>query len=45
MRSLLLLVTIVMLSGCSAMLLGGSGTYSEPDECEQNDEEENKREC
>ncbi|MDX1481277.1 MAG: hypothetical protein R3315_06365 [Woeseiaceae bacterium] len=46
MRILMLLALVPLLAGCSSMLLGGSGTYSPPpDQCQQENGEERKRDC
>ena len=46
MRVLLTLMTLLLLGGCTSMLLGGSGTYQAPsDQCQQKNGEESKREC
>ena len=46
MRIVLMLVIFLGLSGCTSMLLGGSGTYRPPaDQCEQQNGEERKRDC
>ncbi len=46
MRIALILMALLTLSGCTSLLLGGSGTYQAPaDQCEQKNGEEGKREC
>ncbi len=45
MRILLTFMLLIMLSGCTAMLLGGSATTERPSECEQDQEQGSKRDC
>jgi len=45
MRILGLLVTLLLLSGCSAMLVGGSATAGKADECQESERKEDGREC
>ena len=46
MRIALTLLALLLLGGCTSLLLGGGGTYQAPaDQCEQENGEEGKREC
>jgi uncharacterized protein YceK len=46
MRILLTLLVMLLSSGCTSMLLGGSGTYKQPtDQCQERQGEDQKREC
>jgi uncharacterized protein YceK len=45
MRLLTSLVVFLLLSGCTAMLVGGSATTEKPAECEQGETKDQKREC
>ncbi len=46
MRLLLVLLPVLLISGCTSMLLGGGGTYSPPeDRCQQGNEEGNNDNC
>ena len=45
MRLLATLVAFLMLSGCTAMLVGGSATTERPAECEQGEKKDQEREC
>jgi len=45
MRILGLLVWLYLLSGCTAMMVGGSATAEKPDECRETERKENEREC
>jgi len=44
MRILVSLVMILLLSGCTALLVGGSAT-TDRTECEESDKKEQGREC
>jgi len=45
MRILVAVVMILLLSGCTAMLVGGSSTADGTNECEEGDKKEQGREC
>ena len=46
MRILGLLTTLLLLSGCTAMLVGGSATAEkQADECQETDRKDNGSEC
>ena len=45
MRLLAFLVVLLLLSGCTAMLVGGSATTETPSDCEKSDTKDQKREC
>ena len=45
MRILGLLVALCLLSGCTAMLVGGSATAGKADECQESERKDNEREC
>ena len=45
MRILLLLIAVLGQAGCTAMLVGGSATAPQTDECQETENEENRREC
>jgi outer membrane biogenesis lipoprotein LolB len=45
MRLLVSIAAILLLTGCTAMLVSGSGSYDKSDECEQTEKEGDKREC
>lgn len=45
MRLLVLLVMIVALSGCTAMLVGGSADSGGADNCSESEKEATKRGC
>jgi uncharacterized protein YceK len=45
MRILASLVVLLLLSGCTAMLVGGSATTEKPTECEQGETKDQEREC
>ena len=45
MRMLGLLAVLFLMTGCSAMLVGGSATAEKPDECQENERKENGSEC
>lgn len=45
MRILVSLVMIMLLSGCTAMLVSGSATTDRTNECEESDKKEQGREC
>jgi uncharacterized protein YceK len=45
MRLLATLVVFLMLSGCTAMLVGGSATTEGPAGCEQSEKKDQEREC
>ena len=45
MRILGLLAVLYLLSGCTAMLVGGSATAEKPDECQKTERKEDGREC
>lgn len=45
MRLLASLLVLLALTGCTAMLVGGSATTETPSECEKSDTKDQKREC
>ena len=45
MRILGLLAVLLFMTGCSAMLVGGSATAEKPDECQETERKEDGSEC
>ena len=45
MRILGLLATLILMTGCTAMLVGGSATAEKSDECQQTERKDKEREC
>ena len=45
MRLLVSIAAILMLTGCTAMLVSGSGNYEKSAECEETEKEGNTRDC
>lgn len=45
MRLLALLVLLSLLSGCTALMVGGSATMDKSTECEQGTTKDQQREC
>ena len=45
MRILALLAILMLATGCTAMLVGGSATAEKADECQETERKENGREC
>ena len=45
MRLLVIFVMVVMLSGCSAMLIGGSAESDKRNDCTEQEKEAEKRGC
>ena len=45
MRLLVSIAAILLLTGCTAMLVSGSGSYDKSAECEETEKEGAKREC
>ena len=45
MRLLASFLVLLMLSGCTAMLVSGSATTDTPTECEDGETKDKKREC
>ena len=45
MRLLATFLVLLMLSGCTAMLVSGSATTDAPTECEEGETKDKKREC
>jgi len=45
MRLLATLIALFLLSGCTAMLVGGSATMDKSDECKQGETKDQQGEC
>ena len=45
MRLLVTLLALLMLSGCTAMLVSGSATTDTASECDKGDTKDQRREC
>ena len=45
MRILALLAALILMTGCTAMLVGGSATADKPDECQETERKDREREC
>ena len=45
MRILGLLAVMILMTGCTAMLVGGSATAEKPDECQETERKEDGSEC
>ena len=45
MRKIVLLVTVLLLTGCSAMLLSGSAETEKRSDCTESEREDGKRGC
>ena len=45
MRSIVIVMLLFALSGCSAMLLSGSAEHDKPSDCTESEKEANERGC